>query len=134
MKLRLLASLVALGAAFAFFAGQAEARKATPVERQAMLEVWNRYTAQYLDDPPVCRNTWVTRVSKYRPKIGMIWANWRLRVARGCTLGDGWVLLKRPSRKSRRWRIVTQGSEYPPCRYVTPRMARELGFPTCSRR
>jgi hypothetical protein len=30
------------------------------------------------------------------------------------------------------WNIVTQGSEYPPCAYVTPRMARELGFPDCA--
>ena len=43
---------------------RADARKATTAERQAMLDVWDR---NFPDDPAACRNTWVTRVSAYRP-------------------------------------------------------------------
>jgi hypothetical protein len=59
----------------------------------------------------------------------MIWANIRLRERFGCALGDGWILPRRRTATSGRWRVVTQGSDDPPCAYVTPRMARELGFP-----
>jgi hypothetical protein len=129
---RSLAGLLAAAALFGVAFGNADARKATKAERQAMLDVWNAEFRTYVDDPPACDNTWVTRVSAFRPRIGMIWANQRLRQRYDCSLGDGWVLLRRPTATSKRWRIVTQGSDYPPCSYVTRRMARELGFPDCS--
>jgi hypothetical protein len=109
-------------------ADRADARKATRTERAAMLAVWNR---NFPDDPPACRNTWITRVSAYRPRTGMIWANYRQRVKRHCALGDGWVILRRPTPAGTRWRVATQGSDLPPCSYITPRMAHELGFEGC---
>jgi hypothetical protein len=109
-------------------ADRADARRATKTERAAMLDVWNR---NFPEDPPACRNTWVTRVSAYRPRTGMIWANYRLRVARHCALGNGWAILRRPTPRSTRWRVATQGSDLPPCSYITPRMAHELGFVGC---
>jgi hypothetical protein len=128
---RSLVGLLAAAALFGVATGYAEARKATNSERQAMLDVWNAEYRTYVDDPPACDNTWITRVSAYRPRIGMIWANFAQRKRYDCTLGDGWVLLRRPTATSERWRIVTQGSDPPPCSYVTPRMARELGFGGC---
>ena len=127
-----LATVLAVVAVIALASGQADARKATKSERRAMLAAWNGYFERYVDDPPACRNTWVTRVSAYQPRTGMIWANFRLRERYDCTLGDGWVILRRPTPTSERWRVATQGSDLPPCRYVTHRMARELGFPGCA--
>ena len=127
-----LAAGLAVVAVSAVATGQADARKATKSERRAMLAAWNGYFERYVDDPPACRNTWVTRVSAYRPRTGMIWANFRLRERYNCTLGDGWVILRRPTPTSERWRVATQGNDLPPCRYVTHRMARELGFPGCA--
>lgn len=121
-----LAVLVAVAAAGT--ADRADARKATAKERQAMLDVWDR---NFPDDPVACRNTWITRVSALRPRTGMIWANFKQRVKYDCQLGDGWVILRRPTPKSTRWRVATQGSDLPPCSYITPRMARELGFEGC---
>jgi hypothetical protein len=123
-----MAAAVLVASAAGWSADRADARKATTTERAAMLDVWNR---NFPDDPAACRNTWVTRVSAYRPRTGMIWANQRLRVKRDCQLGDGWAILRRPAPTSTRWRVATQGSDLPPCSYVTPRMARELGFDGC---
>jgi hypothetical protein len=36
--------------------------------------------------------------------------------------------LRRPARDSQRWRVVFQGSDPPPSRLITARMARELGL------
>jgi hypothetical protein len=117
-----------IGSVAAVSADRADARKATSSERQAMLDVWDR---NFPDDPAACRNTWITRVSAYRPRTGMIWANDPLRVRYDCQLGDGWAILRRPTPRSARWRVATQGSDLPPCSYITPRMARELGFEGC---
>ena len=86
------------------------------------------YRATDFDDPPECRNTWVTRVSKFRPRTGVVYMNIDLRSARGCVLGNGYLILRRPSRTSQAWRVVFQGSDPPPCRLVTARMAKELGL------
>ena len=75
-----------------------------------------------------CRNTWVTRVSAYRPRTGIVYANSRLREKRGCSIGDGYGVLRRPSRTSTSWKVVYQSSDVPPCRLITARMARELGL------
>ena len=107
-------------------AGRADARKATAVERPAMIAA--AYRATGIDDPPKCRDTWVTRVSKYRPRTGLVYMNIDLRSARGCVLANGYLILRRPSRTSQRWRVVFQGSDPPPCRLVTARMAKELGL------
>lgn len=107
-------------------AAPADARKATRAERAAMIAA--TYRATGIDDPPACRNTWVTRVSKHRPRTGVVYMNIDLRAARGCVLGNGYLILRRPSRHGQRWRVVFQGSEPPPCRLVTARMAKELGL------
>jgi len=107
-------------------AGRADARKATKAERAAMIAA--TYRATNLDDPPECRNTWVTRVSKFRPRTGVVYMNIDLRSARGCDLGNGYLILRRPSRTGQAWRVVFQGSDPPPCRLITARMARELGL------
>ena len=120
------AALAALVMALLVLAATAQARKATAIERPAMIAAW--YDEIELDDPVECRNTWVTRVSKYRPRTGMIYANSRLREARGCSIGDGYGVLRRPTRTSTAWRVVFQGSDVPPCRLITARMARELGL------
>jgi hypothetical protein len=113
-------------AALLLAASTAQARKATPIERPAMIAAW--YDANDLDEPVRCRNTWVTRVSAYRPRTGIIYANFQLREKRGCSIGDGYGVLRRPTRTSTRWRVVYQGSDVPPCRLITARMARELGL------
>jgi hypothetical protein len=43
-------------------------------------------------------------------------------------LGNGYLILRRPSASGQRWRVVFQGSDPPPCRLFTARMARELGL------
>ncbi len=121
--------LLAAGAALPALlltAGPADARKATTAERPAMIAA--AYRATGIDDPPRCRNTWVTRVSAYRPRTGVVYMNIDLRSERGCVLGNGYLILRRPARDSQRWRVVFQGSDPPPCRLVTARMARELGL------
>lgn len=120
LALAVAATLLLLGAA------TAQARKATSAERPAMISAW--YDAISLDDPAECRTTWVTRVSKYRPRTGIIYANARLREQRGCSIGDGYGVLRRPTRTSAAWRVVFQSSDVPPCRLITARMARELGL------
>ena len=126
-----LAAAVAL-LALLIAAGRADARKATRAERAAMIAA--TYRATGIDDPPRCRNTWVTRVSRYRPRTGVVYMNIDLRSERGCVLGNGYLILRRPSRDSRRWRVVFQGSDPPPCRLITARMAKELGLGLiCSR-
>ncbi|HTI34722.1 MAG TPA: hypothetical protein VL422_13670 [Miltoncostaea sp.] len=107
-------------------AGRADARKATREERAAMIAA--TYRATGIDDPPECRNTWVTRVSRYRPRTGIVYGNIDLRSARGCVLGNGYLILRRPSLRGQAWRVVFQGSDPPPCRLITARMARELGL------
>lgn len=107
-------------------AASAHARTATRSERAAMISAW--YDAVGLDDPAECRNTWVTRVSAYRPRTGIVYANARMRESRGCSIGDGYGVLRRPSRTSTAWRVVFQSSDVPPCRLITARMARELGL------
>lgn len=118
--------LAAALAALLLAAATAQARKATAIERPAMIAAW--YDANDIDEPVRCRNTWVTRVSAYRSRTGIIYANWRLREKRGCSIGDGYGVLRRPTRTSTRWRVVYQGSDVPPCRLITARMARELGL------
>ena len=125
---RSLAGLLVVAALFGVATAQAQARKATTTERQAMLEVWNAEFRTYMDDPSACDNTWITRVSAVRPRIGMIWPHQRLRMRYDCTLGDGWILMRRPTASSERWRIVGQGSDDPPCYWVSRRVARDLGF------
>jgi hypothetical protein len=112
--------------ALLLIAGRADARKATREERAAMIAA--TYRATGVDDPPKCRNTWVTRVSKYRPRTGIVYGNIDLRSARGCVLGNGYLILRRPTVRSQAWRVVFQGSDPPPCRLITARMARELGL------
>jgi hypothetical protein len=124
-RLAALALGVAL-TALLVLAATGQARKATPVERPAMIAAW--YDANEIDEPVRCRNTWVTRVSAYRPRTGIIYANSQLREKRGCSIGDGYGVLRRPTRTSTRWRVVYQGSDVPPCRLITARMARELGL------
>lgn len=120
--LALTAALVVL----LLLASTAQARKATAIERPAMIAAW--YDAIDIDDPVRCRNTWVTRVSAYRPRTGIIYANSQLREKRGCSIGDGYGVLRRPTRSSTAWRVVYQSSDVPPCRLITARMARELGL------
>ena len=121
------AALLALAlAAPLLLSAPAQARKATPSERAAMLAAWNADSGFH--DPPRCRATWVTRVSAHRPRIGAVWANVDLRTKRGCDLGNGYAILRRPTRASTAWRVIFQGSEAPPCRLVTARMAKELGL------
>ena len=115
-------ALLVLGA----LASRADARKATPSERAAMIAA--TYRATGIDDPPRCRTTWVTRVSAHRPRTGIVYGNIDLRSERGCVLGNGYLILRRPSRTSQAWRVVFQGSDPPPCRLITARMARELGL------
>ena len=112
--------------ALLLLAGRADARKATKAERAAMIAA--TYRVVDIDDPPECRNTWVTRVSKFRPRTGVVYMNIDLRSARGCTLGNGYLILRRPARDSQAWRVVFQGSDPPPCRLITAKMARELGL------
>lgn len=119
-------ALTAALAALLLLAATAQARKATSIERPAMIAAW--YDAIDLDDPAGCRNTWVTRVSAYRPRTGIIYANAQLREKRGCSIGDGYGVLRRPTRTSTAWRVVYQSSDVPPCRLITARMARELGL------
>jgi hypothetical protein len=119
------AAAVAL-AALLLVVDRADARKATRAERPAMIAA--AYRATGIDDPPECRNTWVTRVSAYRPRTGVVYMNIDLRDARGCVLGNGYLILRRPSRTGQRWRVVFQGSDPPPCRLITARMAKELGL------
>lgn len=107
-------------------AATAQARKAGSIERPAMIAAWHE--ANDLDDPGRCRNTWVTRVSAYRPRTGIVYANFALREKRGCSIGDGYGVLRRPTRTSTAWRVVYQSSDVPPCRLITARMARELGL------
>ena len=83
---RVLAGLLAVAALLGVATAHAEARTATKSERQAMLEVWNTEFRTYMDDPPACDNTWITRVSAFRPRTGMIWANQRLRLRYNCTM------------------------------------------------
>lgn len=124
---RAAALVLAVAAALLLFsAAGAQARKATTTERAAMISAW--YDEIGLDDPAECRNTWVTRVSKYRPRTGIIYANSSLRETRGCSIGDGYGVLRRPTRTSAGWRVVFQSSDVPPCRLITARMARELGL------
>ena len=118
-------ALLAL-AAVLLTAGAAQARPATPAERVAMLQAWN--AGNGFHDPPRCRNTWVTRVSAYRPRIGAVWANIALRTRRHCDLGNGYAILRRSRATSSDWAVAFQGSDPPPCRLVTARMARELGL------
>lgn len=118
--------LAVAAACLALRPGSAVARKATTVERPAMIAAW--YDAIQLDDPPECRTTWMTRVSAYRRRTGIIYANSQLREARGCSIGDGYGVLRRPTRTSTAWRVVYQSSDVPPCRLITARMARELGL------
>jgi len=118
-----LAGLLLLGA---LAVGRAEARKATRAERAAMIAA--TYRATGIDDPPECRNTWVTRVSALRPRTGVVYGNIDLRSERGCVLGNGYLILRRLTRASTAWRVVFQGSDPPPCRLITARMARELGL------
>jgi hypothetical protein len=124
-RLAALALGVAL-TALLVLAATGQARKATPVERPAMIAAW--YDANEIDEPVRCRNTWVTRVSAYRPRTGIIYANSQLREKRGCSIGDGYGVLRRPTRPSTRWRVVYQGSDVPPCRLITARLAREVGL------
>jgi hypothetical protein len=84
---RALAAVLAAAILTVLATGQADARKATKTERTAMLAAWNGYFERYVDDPPACRNTWITRVSAFRPRTGMIRANVRLRERYNCTLG-----------------------------------------------
>ncbi|MBJ7456363.1 MAG: hypothetical protein JHC74_09915 [Thermoleophilia bacterium] len=119
-------ALTAALAALLLLAATAQARKATAIERPAMIAAW--YDAIDIDDPVRCRNTWVTRVSAYRPRTGIIYANSLLREKRGCSIGDGYGVLRRPTRTSTAWRVVFQSSDVPPCRLITARMARELGL------
>jgi hypothetical protein len=125
-RLILPAAVAALLLGALLLAGQADARKATKAERPAMIAA--AYRATGIDDPPRCRNTWVTRVSKHRPRTGVVYMNIDLRSERGCELGNGYLILRRPAPDSRRWRVVFQGSDPPPCRLITARMARELGL------
>ncbi len=121
------AALIALAlAAPLLVTNPASARTATTTERPAMITAW--YAAIAVDDPPECRNTWVTRVSAYRPRTGIVYANSRLREQRGCSIGDGYGVLRRPSRTSQSWKVVFQSSDVPPCRLITARMAKELGL------
>ena len=130
---RSLAGLLAAAALFGVATSQAEASKATTTERQAMLAVWNaEFRTSYHDDPSACDNTWITRVSAVQPRIGIIWPHQRLRMRYDCTLGDGWILMRRPTATSERWRIIGQGGDDPPCYWVTRCVARELGFLGCS--
>lgn len=123
---RLAALVVAALAVLLLSVATAQARKATSIERPAMIAAW--YEAIDLDDPARCRNTWVTRVSAYRPRTGVIYANSQLREKRRCSIGDGYGVLRRPTRTSTAWRVVYQSSDVPPCRLITARMARELGL------
>jgi hypothetical protein len=125
-RLALLAATAAILLAPLLLAGPADARKATKAERPAMIAA--AYRATGIDDPPRCRNTWVTRVSKHRPRTGVVYMNIDLRSERGCVLGNGYLILRRPAPDSLRWRVVFQGSDPPPCRLITARMARELGL------
>lgn len=43
-------------------------------------------------------------------------------------LAGALVALLLATRTSTRWRVVYQGSDVPPCRLITARMARELGL------
>ena len=104
----------------------AEARRATATERPAILDAW--HAANGLDDSPECRTAWVTRVSALRPRTAIVYANFTQRESRGCILGNGYAVLRRPARESTAWRVVFQSPDVPPCRLITARMARELGL------
>ena len=122
----LLGAALVLCLAFAS-AEQADARKATPAEREALLEVFNAGS----DETPACQNTWITRVSAYKPRIAVILPNQKYRVKYDCVLSDGYYILRRPTPTSRRWRVVSNRSDPPPCSVLPPRAARELGFEGC---
>lgn len=118
-----LAGLLLLGG---LAVGRAEARKASKAERATLIAA--TYRATDIDDPPECRNTWVTRVSALRPRTGIVYGNIDLRAERGCVLGNGYLILRRPTRTGTAWSVVFQGSDPPPCHLITARMARELGL------
>jgi hypothetical protein len=108
--------------------GEADARKATRQERTAMLKALRASTEGFAQEPRRCWNTFVTRVAKARPRTGAVWMNLRLREQRNCSLADGYVIMRRRTPKSTRWRAVWEGSDAPPCRLITNRMSREMGL------
>lgn len=109
-------------------AGRADARKATPPERRAMISaVYD--IVRYFPEPARCRNAWITRVSAYRPRTGVVWDNVGLRRKRHCTVTGSYFILRRATPDAAEWLVVHEGTDGPPpCRYVTARMARELGL------
>ena len=107
--------------------GEADARKASRLERAAMLKAW-RSQEGFAAEPRRCWNTFVTRIARARPRTGAIWMNIAFRKRRRCSLADGYAIMRRPTRKSTRWRVVWQGSDEPPCRLMTTKMVREMAL------
>jgi hypothetical protein len=123
-----LAALLA-AAALAVTASPADARKATPTERQALIEQ-NVVTMGY-GESGACANAYITRVSRYKPRFAVVLPHQQRRVALGCTMFDGYAVYRRPTTKSNLWRYRFAASDPPPCSVLPPRAAKELKFEGC---
>lgn len=127
--MKAIATLIAAAVAATALAGaadRADARKATTVERTAIVAAWER--ALGLDERAVCSRGWIVRVAQSKPRLASITGSNRFRARHGCLVGDGFGLLRRPTPKSTRWRVIYQGSDPAPCRLTSPRVSRQLGL------
>ena len=107
--------------------GQAEARKATASERTAIVAAWEKRLG--IDESPACKRTWIIRVAQSKPRLAAITGHSRLRARHDCLVGDGYGMMRRPTPKSTRWRVLYMTSgEAPSCKLTPPRVSRQLGF------